>query len=84
RFEIVAPVRFGLVCIRLRGTDAANEELKSRIVASGLAFFSSTKLEGKTCLRISVGGPATEARHTQELWDALRSTADEVVSGRES
>lgn len=28
RFEIVAPVRFGLVCLRLKGTDAANEELR--------------------------------------------------------
>ena len=28
RFEIVAPARFGLVCLRLKGTDAANEELR--------------------------------------------------------
>ena len=28
RFEIVAPVRFGLVCFRLKATDAANEELR--------------------------------------------------------
>eukprot|EP00752_Nemacystus_decipiens_P001994 g1917.t1 len=80
RFEIVAPVRFGLVCFRLKATDAANEELRSRIVTSGLAFFSSTKLGGRTCLRVSVGGPATEARHVRELWDALRTTADAVAA----
>eukprot|EP00752_Nemacystus_decipiens_P002073 g1984.t1 len=28
RFEIIAPVRFGLVCFRLKATDAANEELR--------------------------------------------------------
>eukprot|EP00903_Cladosiphon_okamuranus_P005441 g5426.t1 len=80
RFEIVAPVRFGLVCFRLKATDEANEELRSRIVASGLAFFSSTKLGGKTCLRVSVGGPATEGRHIRELWDALGTTADAVTA----
>ncbi|CAN0527809.1 unnamed protein product [Scytosiphon promiscuus] len=53
--------------------------IRSRIVASGLAFFSSTKLRGRTCLRICVGNPATETRHIQELWDALRSTADDVI-----
>ncbi|CAM9883813.1 unnamed protein product, partial [Hapterophycus canaliculatus] len=52
-----------------------------RIVTSGLAFFSSTKLGGRTCLRVCVGGPATETRHIQELWDALSCTAD-VVTGR--
>eukprot|EP00752_Nemacystus_decipiens_P002072 g1983.t1 len=28
RFEIIAPVRFGLVCFRLKATDAANEEIR--------------------------------------------------------
>ena len=28
RFEIIAPARFGLVCFRLKATDAANEELR--------------------------------------------------------
>ena len=28
RFEIVAPGRFGLACLRLKSTDAANEELR--------------------------------------------------------
>ena len=49
-------------------------------MASGLAFFSSTKLGGRTCLRVSVGGPATEARHIGELWDALRTTADAIAA----
>ncbi|CAM9528472.1 unnamed protein product [Ectocarpus fasciculatus] len=89
RFEIVAPPRFGLVCFRLKASCAANEELRqarlrvdrrSRIAASGLAFFSSTKLEGRTCLRVSVGGPATETRHIREFWDALGRAADAVTA----
>ncbi len=49
-------------------------------MASGLAFFSSTKLGGRTCLRVSVGGPATEARHVREFWDALGTTADAITA----
>ncbi|CAM9771919.1 unnamed protein product, partial [Ectocarpus sp. 13 AM-2016] len=78
RFEIVAPARFGLVCFRLKASCAANEELRQ--VPSGLAFFSSTKLEGRTCLRVSVGGPATEMRHIRDFWDALGRTADAVTA----
>ncbi|CAM9597333.1 unnamed protein product, partial [Laminaria digitata] len=63
RFEIVAPARFGLVCFRLRATDAANEELRSRIITSGLCFLSSTKLGGQTCLRMCVGCPSTNIGH---------------------
>ncbi|CAM9098095.1 unnamed protein product [Laminaria digitata] len=80
RFEIIAPARFGLVCFRLKATDAANEELRSRIIASGLSFFSSTKLGGQTCLRMCIGCPSTTIRHVQELWDALGQTADAVAA----
>ncbi|CAM9654577.1 unnamed protein product [Ectocarpus sp. 6 AP-2014] len=78
RFEIVAPARFGLVCFRLKASCAANEELRQ--APSGLAFFSSTKLEGRTCLRVSVGGPATEMRHIRDLWCALGRTADAITA----
>eukprot|EP00904_Undaria_pinnatifida_P009635 jgi/Undpi1/5801/HiC_scaffold_2.g01075.m1 len=80
RFEIITPARFGLVCFRLKGTDKANEELRSRIIASGLSFFSSTKLGGQTCLRMCVGCPSTTIRHVQEMWDALGQTADAMVA----
>eukprot|EP00904_Undaria_pinnatifida_P009630 jgi/Undpi1/5798/HiC_scaffold_2.g01072.m1 len=81
RFEIVAPGRFGLACLRLKSTDAANEELRTRIVDSGLASFSSTKLGGKTCLRICVGCPNTNIGHMQELWVAMVQTTDAMEAG---
>lgn len=41
RFEIVAPVRFGLVCFRLKASDAANEELRQVFGGLGYVFVPS-------------------------------------------
>lgn len=77
-FVKFAPHAVRLLTFPFRTTKRVTD--RSRIVASGLAFFSSTKLGGRTCLRVSVGGPATEARHIRELWDALGRTADAVAA----
>ena len=53
---------------------------RSRIIASGLSFFSSTVLGDLTCLRICVGCPSTNIGHVEELWDALGQTADAVAA----
>src|SRR6201999_3658121 len=46
RFELAAPVPFSLVCFRLRGDNALNEQLLAAINKSGQAFLSHTILNG--------------------------------------
>jgi aromatic-L-amino-acid decarboxylase len=75
-FELLAPVPFALVCFRARprnveDLDAFNEKLMNEINASGEAYLSHTKLNGKFALRLSVGSIRVEEKHLQKVWDLL-------------
>ena len=75
-FELLAPVPFALVCFRARpknveDLDAFNEKMMNEINASGEAYLSHTKLNGKFTLRLSVGSIRVEERHLRKVWDLL-------------
>jgi aromatic-L-amino-acid/L-tryptophan decarboxylase len=75
-FEMLAPVPFALCCFRARppgvdDLDALNEKIMNDINASGEAYLSHTKLDGKFTLRLSVGSIRVEERHLQKVWDLL-------------
>ncbi|MBK9153242.1 MAG: amino acid decarboxylase [Chloracidobacterium sp.] len=77
-FELLAPVPFALVCFRacpagVDDLDAFNERIMNEINASGDAYISHTKLNGKFTLRLSVGGVRVEERHLKKVWDLLNS-----------
>jgi aromatic-L-amino-acid decarboxylase len=75
-FEMLAPVPFALCCFRacpknVDDLDALNEKIMNEINASGEAYLSHTKLDGKFTLRLSVGSIRVEERHLQKVWDLL-------------
>ncbi|MDM7921518.1 MAG: pyridoxal-dependent decarboxylase, partial [Pyrinomonadaceae bacterium] len=75
-FEMMAPFRFALVCFRacpagVSDLDAFNEKLMNDINASGEAYISHTKLNGKFTLRLSVGSIHVEERHLKKTWQIL-------------
>ena len=75
-FEMLAPLPFALVCFRacpkdVQDLDALNEKIMNDINASGEAYLSHTKLNGKFTLRLSVGSIRVEERHLQKVWDLL-------------
>jgi aromatic-L-amino-acid decarboxylase len=84
-FEMMAPVPFALVCFRAcksphlsegssEQLDILNEKIMNAINASGEAFLSHTKLNGKFTLRLSVGSIRVEERHLKKVWDLLNET----------
>jgi aromatic-L-amino-acid decarboxylase len=74
RFQIAAPVTLNLVCFRLRGDDADNERLLAAVNDAGI-YLTHTKVNGRTALRMSIGGTYTERRHVEAAWDLIRDAA---------
>lgn len=75
-WEILAPVPFALVCFRACPKGVAdlndlNENIMNDINASGDAYLSHTKLNGKYTLRLSVGSIRVERRHLTKVWKIL-------------
>lgn len=75
RFELMAPASLNLICFRLKGDDALNEELLRRLNQSGKLFLSHTRLSGKYTLRFCVGQTRTKLEHVQNAWKAIQSEA---------
>jgi aromatic-L-amino-acid decarboxylase len=76
RFELTAPVMFGLVCFRHRAGDEANRRMLDALNASGKLMLSHTKLNDRLILRFSIGQTNTQLRHVEQAWQAIRAEAD--------
>jgi len=80
-FEIAAPTPLSVVCFRVRldgpaeAGDRLNEAVMEAVNATGEAYLSHTKLEGRTTLRLAVGNVRTEERHVRRAWELLRDAA---------
>ncbi len=83
-FEMLAPVPFALCCFRacpknVDDLDALNEKIMNEINASGEAYLSHTKLDGKYTLRLSVGSIRVEERHLQKVWNLLNEKVNNEI-----
>jgi aromatic-L-amino-acid/L-tryptophan decarboxylase len=81
-WECVAPVPFSLVCFRYapngtseREREALNAAILERVNASGSAYLSHTKLNGRYVLRLAIGNMRTEPRHVSDAWRLLKEAA---------
>ncbi|MDZ7317444.1 MAG: pyridoxal-dependent decarboxylase, partial [candidate division KSB1 bacterium] len=75
RFELVVEPPLNLVCFRLKGDDARNQQLLDRLNATGKLYLTHTKLNGRYTLRFCVGQTHTEERHVRAAWELIRQTA---------
>ena len=75
RFEIVAPVPFGLVCFRHVAGNETTDELAGAINASGDVYVTPSRIGEMSFIRVSVGQTRTEARHVERLWQLVDELA---------
>ncbi len=84
KWELLAPVPFALVCFRacpdsVEDLNALNEKIMNDINASGEAYLSHTKLNGKYTLRLSVGSIRVEERHLTKVWNILNERLEKLA-----
>ncbi|WP_244454569.1 pyridoxal-dependent decarboxylase [Micromonospora echinofusca] len=86
RFELVAPHPFSLVCFRLRAGDEQSTELLERVNATGRAYLTHTRVDGRYTLRMAIGAPQTTEAHVRRTWELISDTATVLVGpeGRHS
>jgi aromatic-L-amino-acid decarboxylase len=74
-FELAAPVPLNLVCFRHVGGDEVNQRIMDELNASGELYLTSTRLDGRLTLRLSIGAGRTERRHVERAWELIRSVS---------
>ncbi|MBN3325888.1 DDC decarboxylase, partial [Atractosteus spatula] len=79
RFEISAEVVLGLVCFRLKGSNALNEKLLKRINDARKIHLVPCHLSGSFVLRFAVCARTTESKHIQFAWKHIAEIASQVL-----
>ena len=70
-WELVAPLRFSLVCFRRHDSDEENEAILERANRSGDIFLSHTRLDGRYVLRLAIGNARTTEADVRLAWEVL-------------
>lgn len=71
-FELFVEPPFNLVCFCHKAGDDFNMKLMNAVNATGKAYFTHTKLNGKVVLRMSIGQTNTEEKHVKATWDLIQ------------
>ncbi len=72
RFELVIDPVLSLVVFRVVGADERTMALMEAVNASGIAYLSHTKVNGRTALRMAVGGWRTTTADIDHTWRELQ------------
>jgi aromatic-L-amino-acid/L-tryptophan decarboxylase len=72
-WELCAPRPFSVVCFRREASDEENEAILERVNASGEAFISHTRLNGRYVLRLAVGNERTTESDVARAWTTIKS-----------
>jgi aromatic-L-amino-acid decarboxylase len=81
-FELMAPVRFGLVCVRYRPTnlpepqvDDLNRRILARVNATRRVHLTHTELADRYVIRIAIGQRETRREHVAAVWEMIKQAA---------
>ncbi|XP_065338655.1 aromatic-L-amino-acid decarboxylase-like [Cloeon dipterum] len=80
RFEINNEVKLGLVCFRLKGSDALNQKLLSEINASGKLHMVPASVNDKFVIRFCVTAQHAAEQDIEFAWSVILTIADSLVA----
>jgi aromatic-L-amino-acid/L-tryptophan decarboxylase len=86
-WRCVAPVTLQTVCVRhepaglsFEALDRHTRRWTQAVNDSGRAYLTPALVEGRWLTRVSIGSELTERHHLAELWEAMRSAAEESAA----
>jgi aromatic-L-amino-acid/L-tryptophan decarboxylase len=86
-WRCVAPVRLQTVCVRHEPDGLTGEPLDTHtrrwtqaVNDSGRAYLTPAQVDGRWLTRVSIGSELTERRHVEELWEAMRTAAEQSAA----
>jgi aromatic-L-amino-acid decarboxylase len=86
-FIMTAPVTMAVVCFRYqpeglgaKESDDMNEEIVRTVNASGRAYLTHTRLNGRIAIRVGIGNVLTTEQHVANAWARVRKAAGELSS----
>ena len=75
RFDLFAPVPFGLVCFTHRDGNEATNRLARSLNDSGKVAVTPSVIGDRAFLRVAIGQTHTEERHVRALWSLMDESA---------
>lgn len=85
--ERMAPIETSICCFRFRSDgapaetlDALNEEIVIRLQENGIAVPSTTRLDGKLCIRVNITNHRTRRADLDILVDAVIETGQAIIA----
>ena len=72
-WELAAPRLLSTVCFRHRSLD--NDELARAATATGRVYVATTRLAGRSVIRLAIGNAGTREEDVQVAWEVLRECA---------
>uniref|UniRef100_A0A7M5XBS9 Aromatic-L-amino-acid decarboxylase n=2 Tax=Clytia hemisphaerica TaxID=252671 RepID=A0A7M5XBS9_9CNID len=83
RFEVINDVLMGLVCFRLIGDNALNEDLNKRVNEARKIHMTPATVDGQFVLRFVVASRLTEDKDIQFAWDEIKDHAGILLNNEE-
>lgn len=84
-WRVLAPVPLQTVCVRHEPSGLEGEPLDrhtlawvDRVNRSGAAYLTTSTLDGRWMVRVSIGVLSTEREHVEALWALMRREAEQV------
>merc|ERR1712035_184181 len=79
RFQVVNDVKVGLVCFKLRGSNALNRKLLDTINDSGRLHMVPTNMKGENVIRFALCAEKACGDDVDSAWSIIQEHADELV-----
>eukprot|EP00042_Codosiga_hollandica_P018211 m.52814 g.52814 ORF g.52814 m.52814 type:complete len:472 (-) comp48505_c0_seq3:143-1558(-) len=79
RFIVTHPIRFGLICFKLKAGEDISKTLVDNLNKSGRMYLIGTRVDSEYTIRFAIANVSTEA-FLREMWELIRAEATKLLA----